>query len=273
MNVLVEKEAGACGAALAGVGEDGEERAIDRFIDDRVGKDDVRALATELERDLLDRARRISMMRRPLPVSPVKATLSTSGWPQSASPISLPGPVSTLTTPSGIPASRQISPSMMAVIGVALAGFRMSVLPAARAGQLPGRHQEREVPGHDLGADSHGFAQGIVEQRAVHGDGFAPELAWRRRSTRSSWPRRRHIRASTMILPQLIVSRRESSSTRSRMMSAARRMRLARSRGAMPDQRPSSKARRAAATARSTSSMPHLWNPANRLIIGRETVS
>ena len=47
---------------------------------------------------------------------------------------SLPGPVRTFTTPSGIPASRQISPSIIAVIGVALAGLRIRVLPAASAG-------------------------------------------------------------------------------------------------------------------------------------------
>lgn len=40
----------------------------------------------------------------------------------------------TLTTPSGIPASRHSSPSRIAVSGVALAGLRMSVFPAANAG-------------------------------------------------------------------------------------------------------------------------------------------
>ena len=118
-----------------------------------------------------------SRMRRPVAVSPVKATLSTPGWAASASPTSLPGPVRTLTTPSGTPASRQISPRITAVIGVALAGLRMRVLPAARAGaSFQAAISKREIPGHDLGADADRLAQGVVEQGTVHRDLLAPEL-------------------------------------------------------------------------------------------------
>ena len=42
---------------------------------------------------------------RPVTVPPVKATLSTSGLSASSSPTPAPGPVTTLTTPAGTPAS------------------------------------------------------------------------------------------------------------------------------------------------------------------------
>ena len=52
------EEPGAGGAALAGIGEDGEEGTVDRLVEIRVREDDVRALAAELEGDLLDGSRR-----------------------------------------------------------------------------------------------------------------------------------------------------------------------------------------------------------------------
>ena len=69
----------------------------------------------------------------PTSVEPVKATLSTSGWPEMAAPAS-PNPVMMFTTPSGTPASAQISPRISAVSGVCSAGLRTSVLPVASAG-------------------------------------------------------------------------------------------------------------------------------------------
>src|SRR3990172_6136968 len=74
------------------------------------------------------------MISWPVVVSPVKATLPTPMWAAIAAPAEPPGPVTTFTTPAGNPASRASSPSRRAVIGERLAGFRMQVLPAARAG-------------------------------------------------------------------------------------------------------------------------------------------
>jgi hypothetical protein len=73
-------------------------------------------------------------MRRPVSVSPVKATLSTPACAAIASPTSEPGPGMTFSTPGGIPASSASSPSRIAVSGVADAGFRIIVFPAASAG-------------------------------------------------------------------------------------------------------------------------------------------
>jgi hypothetical protein len=59
-----------------------------------------------------------SMIRRPTSVDPVNATLSTSGEETSASPAAAPEPGRTLTTPSGIPASRHSRPISRVVRGV-----------------------------------------------------------------------------------------------------------------------------------------------------------
>ncbi len=76
--------------------------------------------------------RRISL---PTSVEPVKAILSTSGWPTIAAPVS-PSPVTMLTTPFGRPISSQILAKASAVSGVYSAGFRTTVLPAASAGAI-----------------------------------------------------------------------------------------------------------------------------------------
>jgi hypothetical protein len=60
----------------------------------------------------------ICMIRRPTSVEPVNAILSTSGEATRPSPTAPPGPGRTLTTPSGMPASRQIRPSSIDVSGV-----------------------------------------------------------------------------------------------------------------------------------------------------------
>ena len=71
-----------------------------------------------------------------LPTStlPVKAILSTSMWAARAAPAVSPKPVTTLTTPSGTPASRMSWPSSSAERGVCSAGLSTMVQPAARAG-------------------------------------------------------------------------------------------------------------------------------------------
>ena len=72
--------------------------------------------------------------RIPACVEPVMLTMSTPGWPDSSSPISLPGPLMTLTVPGGRPSSSMISARSKAASGAALAGLRIVVQPAASAG-------------------------------------------------------------------------------------------------------------------------------------------
>ena len=74
------------------------------------------------------------MISCPVAVSPVNATLPIPGWAAIAAPTTGPGPVTTLSTPGGSPASSASSPSRIAVSGEYEAGFRTAVLPAASAG-------------------------------------------------------------------------------------------------------------------------------------------
>ena len=71
---------------------------------------------------------------RPTSVEPVNATFPTSGCSTIRCPHMLPGPTTTLTTPSGSPASSAIRSNSSAVSGVSSAGLSTTVLPAASAG-------------------------------------------------------------------------------------------------------------------------------------------
>ena len=174
----MQEQPGASGAALPGVGVDREERAVDRLIEIRVGKDDVRTLAAKLQRHLLDRAGG----DRHDPAAGLGFAGEGDLVDQRMRDQRLADLVArtrqTLTTPSGTPASRQISPRMIAVIGVVLAGLRTTVLPAASAGaELPGRHQQWEVPGHDLRANADRLAQ-RCNRAADRSSGSARPRCW-----------------------------------------------------------------------------------------------
>ena len=87
---------------------------------------------------------------RPTAVEPVKATLATSGCSTSRCPQVRPGPATTLTTPSGIPASTAIRSNSIAVSGVSSAGLSTTVFPAASAGaSFHPAIVKREVPRRD----------------------------------------------------------------------------------------------------------------------------
>src|SRR5262249_13656685 len=70
----------------------------------------------------------------PVLVPPVNEIIFTSGCAMIALPTLRPAPGSTLTTPLGTPASRQMRPSSSATSGVGPAGFSSTALPAASAG-------------------------------------------------------------------------------------------------------------------------------------------
>ena len=75
------------------------------------------------------------MMRRPVVVSPVNATLEIRGEVASGLPASGPKPVTMLSTPAGrrCPTS---SIRTMIEVGVCSAGFTITQQPAARAGAI-----------------------------------------------------------------------------------------------------------------------------------------
>ena len=76
------------------------------------------------------------MIRLPVSVWPVNATLFTLGCDTSASPISEPEPCTMFSTPGGSPAELMISTAFCVASGVVDAGFSTTVQPAASAGQI-----------------------------------------------------------------------------------------------------------------------------------------
>ena len=71
---------------------------------------------------------------RPVAVDPVNEILLMPGWSIIACPASLPYPVTTLTTPGGMPASSASSAKRMALSDVNSDGLTTTVFPAASAG-------------------------------------------------------------------------------------------------------------------------------------------
>ena len=74
------------------------------------------------------------MIARPTAVDPVKATLSTPGWPARWAPTSSPTPVTTLRTPGGRPHASAIWAKRSIDSGVFSSGLRTMEFPAAKAG-------------------------------------------------------------------------------------------------------------------------------------------
>ena len=109
----------------------------------------------------------LAAISRPTAVEPVKATLSTPGWSTSAAPVS-PSPVSTLKRALGEAClERQLAEAQRGQRRL-LGGLQdQRAARRERRRDLPDRHQQREVPGHDLGADADRLAQRVTEQVAA----------------------------------------------------------------------------------------------------------
>src|SRR5258708_10168206 len=75
-------------------------------------------------------------IRRPTSVPPVKEIIRTRGCVTNASPILLPAPGTTFSTPGGTPASKAILPISIPHIGVKEDGFRPTPFPAASAAAI-----------------------------------------------------------------------------------------------------------------------------------------
>ena len=98
----------------------------------------------------------------PTSVEPVNAILSTPSCSTSACPIAGP-PAMTLTTPGGRSHSAMISASVERRQRRRLGGLEHDgVAGRERRGDLPGRHQQREVPGDDLPGDAERARRGAV---------------------------------------------------------------------------------------------------------------
>ena len=124
------------------------------------------------------------MISRPVTVSPVKAILAMRLLEASALPISAPGPLTTFSTPGGT-----TSPMTSAELEDRprrRAGRldHRAVAGGQRRGDLPRRHQQREVERDDLADDAERLAE-VVGVRSA------------RRSRRSGPPRRGSRRRSS----------------------------------------------------------------------------
>ena len=114
-----------------------------------------------------------SITRLPISVDPVKASLRTSGCVRIASPTTDPGPVTTLKTSSGMPASSASSANRSAVIGVCSAGFRTTVFPIASAGadfqevMAIGKFHGTMIPQTPIGS-----------RKVISTPGAAPGMVW-----------------------------------------------------------------------------------------------
>ena len=115
---------------------------------------------------------------RPISVEPVNATLSTSGWVARCIPIS-PGPVTMLTVPGGRSAWTHDVGEQHRRERRGRGGLEHDrVAGGQRRGDLPGQHQQREVPRDDLGRDAERpgdpAREGVVE--LVRPAGVVPEV-------------------------------------------------------------------------------------------------
>jgi hypothetical protein len=120
------------GADLALVEEDRVGGPVGGQVQVGVVEQDVGRLAAQLQQDLLDRA---GGQGRDPPADRGRAgegdLVDLGRGDQRLARLS-PNPGRTLTTPSGTPASAQSLASSTAVQGVCSAGFRTTLLPAAR---------------------------------------------------------------------------------------------------------------------------------------------
>src|SRR6185436_18976230 len=95
------------------------------------------------------------MMTLPTSALPVNAILSTSGCSTIAAPADSPVPVTIFTTPGGSPASGKLEDGQRCLLGRLEDGRAPG---ADRGRELPRRHQQRVVPGHDLTCDANRLA-------------------------------------------------------------------------------------------------------------------
>ena len=181
---LLDEQPRARAADLALVEVDAVDDALDRLVERRVVEHDVGGLAAELEgQRLVGARRRPCAISLPISVEPVNATLSTPGWVTSAIPIS-PGPGTMLTTPGGRSAWRQTSANRSARERRRRRRLEDDrVARGERRRDLPGEHQQREVPRDDLGGDAERPRDPARERvlELVRPAGVVPEVRGRER--------------------------------------------------------------------------------------------
>ncbi len=199
------------------------------------------------------------MMILPTSMLPVNAILSTSGWATIGGARRLAEAGDDVDDALGQPARpRRSVANSRSVSGVCSAGLITIVQPAQmRGGELPGRHEQRVVPGDDLPGHAQRLAQGQRDRVVGHVQHLAVELGGeaavvleaggdvaRGRTPTPRWACRSSASRA-----------RPAAGSSSRIFSARRKRMRPRS-WAVTSRQPPSKARRAAWTAWSTSAAP-----------------
>ena len=152
-------------------------RAAHGGVEVGVGKHDVRRLAAELERDVLQRVGRARMIPLPVDVSPVNAILSMPGCSTIAWPTRRAGPVMTLRTPGGKPTSlRDLAERERGERRLARRLDDHGVAARQRRRDLPRRQQQRKIPRHDRRDDADRLAQRVGEVVALDRHRLAVDL-------------------------------------------------------------------------------------------------
>ena len=214
-------------AVLAGVVEHAHRALLDEAVDVGVGEADVRALAAELERDALHRAGGeshdlLARCRSRRSARPCRCPDATA----IAGPTSPPGPVTTLTTPGGRPASSASSREAERRQGRERRRLQHARVAAGeRRTELPRGDEQREVPRHDEPDDADRLAKRQVEAGLRDRDRLAGQaLRARRRSSRTpARPRRSPSARPPIGLPTLRHSSQASSSAWSATTAASSR--------------------------------------------------
>ena len=189
----LDEDARARFAALARRVVDRPDRARDRRVEVGVGEDEIRALAAQLERQALDRlgaephdlaARLRRAGERDLVDARMLDEVGAGGRAVTGDDVDRAGREADLRRELGEPQRGHRR------LRVGLEHDRATGRERRR--ELPGRHQQRVVPGDDLAGDADRLLQRVGEERAADRvRATARSSRSRRRSSGSSRPRRR----------------------------------------------------------------------------------
>ena len=167
MDVLLHEKATSCAADVTLVEEDPVDDALDGLVDGSVVEDDVRRLAAELERDLLGRPRRRLRNRPPDGCRAGEGDLVDIRMVDECG-TGVPGARDDVDDPRGQVGLLEDLREEERGEGRGLCGLQNDrVAGCERGGDLPGEHEQREVPRDDLRGDPEGAGgrpeTGVVE--------------------------------------------------------------------------------------------------------------
>ena len=177
VHLLLDEEARPGAAHLSGTEEHAEQRPLHGGLEIGVAEDDVGRLAPELEGDALQRARRLAVDLLPHLGRAGEGDLVDQGMVDERAAGRRSEAGDDVDDARRNPGFEQELPQTERGERRLLGGLQHGGVAAGQCGrELPGAHEEREVPGDDLPAHSHRLAQGEVEESSVGGVRLAVEL-------------------------------------------------------------------------------------------------